>query len=130
MEKKTIYIAVAALVGLVWMFRKGNATPTTIPGYTGGPSNTPATTGATGQNPLIIVTTKPGETGATADLIASNPMPPPVVPTMGFTVGGVTTGGTTPEWTPTPTNTVTADSQFSSQADYNEYQRRVQGLGW
>lgn len=131
MEKKTIFAALAALVGLVWLFRKGDSTQTTIPGFTTGPGPTaPATTAATGSNPILIVSTQTPRP-VTADPVASNPIPPPApVASQGFTVGGVTTGTTAAEWTPTPTNTVTADSQFSSQAEYNEYQRRVQGLGW
>jgi hypothetical protein len=70
MEKNTMYAALAALVGLVWMFRKGNATTATVPGFVSGTS-TPATTAATGTNPVIIVT-KP--TAATADSKASNPV--------------------------------------------------------
>lgn len=127
MEKKTVYMALAALVGLVFLFRKGNTTPTTIPGFTVGPT-TPATTGATGVNPIVIVTSPTGA-AAVADPVVSNPAPVPVA-SQGFTVGGVATGTAAPEYLPTPATTVTAASQFTNQAEYNEYQRRVQGLGW
>lgn len=74
-----MYAALAALVGLVWMFRKsGDAGQSTIPGFV---SNSPASTGATGTKPLIIVTM--GNGAAAADTTVSNQAPTATAGTWG-----------------------------------------------
>lgn len=125
MEKRTIYAALAALVGLVYLFKKSGSNTTTATPFVVGPA-TPATSAVTGAAPIIIV----APSGVSAsDATVSNPAPAPVA-SQGFTIGGVATGTAAPDYLPTPATAVTADSQFANQTTFDEYQRRVQGLGW